>query len=324
MEKITNYTFIFKWKCEGVFLMIAVVYYAYGAPKSVDDVEPYFSHILKGKNVPAPMLNNIVSMFKTSGYSDFIRSSVERISKGLQHALNRSLQQEVRVYPAYKHTAPFVKDVYKEIVEAGATTIVTLPINPILSATGGGAIHTEIAELNKEQAIQHIRIDNYHQDEGVVAVFADRVKRAFDWLPVESQAASHVLFTVHSQPLDEERNTPYVKQFNELAAAVAKQASIKNYQCVYRSGKKEGWLAPDVKEAMTSLTNEGAKGFVTCELLSVSADVESFVEINPECKELAKELGVDFAVSEFLGDSYDLILALADLVESRVKASVLV
>lgn len=304
--------------------MIAVIYYAYGAPKSIDDVEPYFSHILNGKNVPAPMLENIVAMFKKPGFPDFIRSSTERIASGIEATLNGVLDEEVRVYPAYKHTEPFVADAYAQAVESGAKTVVTLAINPILSATGGGAVHAEVEELNKEHTIKHIVIDDYHLDEGIVSVYADRVRRAFNWLPVEAQKSSYVLFTVHSQPLDAERNAPYVKQFEELAAAIAQKAGIERFQCVYRSGKKEGWLAPDVKDTMKSLYENGAQGFVTCELLSISADVESFIEINSECQEVATELNVDFAVSEFPGDSFDSVIALSNLIKKRVQAAVTV
>ena len=298
--------------------MIAVIYYAYGAPKSVDEIGSYFSHIMNGKKVPEAMLGNITSMFKQSGYPDFIRSSTERIAKGVTQVLQTKLSESVQVYPAYKHTAPFVNDVYAQAVEAGATKIVTLSVNPIKSATGGGAIHTEIAALNEGTSIEHIAIDDYHLDERIVALYADRVSRAYEWLPASSREEGHVLFTVHSQPVDEERNAPYVAQFEQLAAAIANKAGIKNFHITYRSGRAAGWLGPDVKEAMRTLTEAGAKGFVTCELLSVTADVESFVEINTECKEVAKELEVDFAVSEFLGDSFDTVFALAELIESRL------
>lgn len=302
--------------------MIAVIYYAYGAPKSIDDVEQYFSHILNGKPVPAPMLQNILSMFKKSGYPDFIRSSTERITKGIQFTLNQKFDEEVVVYPAYKHTAPFTPDAYEQAVQAGADTIVTLAVNPILSVTGGGVIHTEIAELNKNSSIKHIAIDDYHLDEGIVSVYADRVSRAFNWLSKEAQKSAYVLFTVHSQKLDPERNESYVKQFEELATAVANKAGIERFKCVYRSGRKEGWLAPDVKDAMRTLNAEGAQGFVTCELLSVSADVESFIEIVPECQDVAAELNADFAVSEFPGDSFDTVIALSNLVEARIQAAI--
>ena len=302
--------------------MIAVIYYAYGAPKSIDGVDLGFSRIIKRKNVPAPMLENIVAMFKKPGFPDFIRSSTERIARGIQTTLNRELDEEVRVFVAYKHTAPFVEDVYQQAVQAGASTIVTLAINPILSSTGGGAVHAEVADLNQQQPIKHIAIDDYHLDEELVSVYADRLGRAHNWLSQQAQKSSYVLFTVHSQPLDPERNAPYVKQFEELAATIALKAGIERYKCVYRSGKKEGWLAPDVKDSMKSLHEAGAQGFVTCELLSVSADVESFIEINPECQELAKELNVDFAVSEFLGDSFDTVMALSNLIKKRIKVTV--
>lgn len=299
--------------------MIAVLYYAYGAPKSRDDIESYFSHILSGKKVPAPMLENIKGMFLTSGYPDFIRSSTERIAKGLTYLLNDKVNEQVRVYPAYKHTAPFLEDAYEQAVRDGATKIITMPINPILSASGGGAVHTEVAALNEGASIPHIAMTNYHLDEALVEVFADRVKRAFDWLSKEGQKNAYVLFTVHSQPINPEVNATYVKQFEELAQAVAEKANIVNYKAVYRSGKPAGWLAPDVKDVMRELTTDGATGFVTCELLSISADVESYIEVNRECQDVTKELNVELAVSEFLGDSFDTVVALANIIENRIK-----
>ncbi|MEC1178385.1 ferrochelatase [Metasolibacillus meyeri] len=300
--------------------MIAVIYYAYGAPKSIDDVQPYFNHILNGRPAPPQMLEGIEEAFKKSGFPDFIRSSTERIANALQTTLNSKLDKEIRLYNAYKHTAPFVEDVYNEAVQAGAGTIVTLSVNPILSVSGGGAVHTEVAELVKGSNIRHIAIDNWHLDEGIINVYAERVRRAFNWLPVEAQESAYVLFTAHSQPIVPERSEFYAKQFEELAAAIAKKANIERFQPVYRSGKSEGWLAPNVKDAMKSLQAEGAEGFVTCELLSVSADVESFSEINEECRKLATELNVSFATSEFLGDSFDTVMALTALIEKHIQA----
>lgn len=298
--------------------MIAVIYYAYGAPKSIDDVQAYFSHILKGKPVPAQMLSGIEEAFKQSGFPDFLRSSTERIAKALQTTLNSRSNEEICVYNAYKHTAPFVEDVYNEAMQAGAKTIVTLSVNPILSVSGGGAVHAKVAELASGSDIRHIAIDNWHLDEGIISVYAERVRRAFEWLPVEAQKSAYILFTAHSQPIVPERSEFYAKQFEEFAAAIAKKANIERFQPVYRSGKSEGWLAPNVKDAMKSLQAEGAQGFVTCELLSVSADVESFSEINEQCQKLATELNVSFATSEFLGDSFDTIIALTALVEKHI------
>lgn len=299
--------------------MIAVIYYAYGAPKSLDEIDSYFSHVMNGKKLPEAMLNNIKMMFKQSGYPDFIKSSTERIAKGIKQLLQATLTEEVEVFTAYKHTEPFVPTIYEQAKNAGATKIVTLSVNPIFSPTGGGAVHTEVATLNEGQSIPHIMINDFHLDHRIVSLYADRVKRAFEWLPSVTHEQAHVLFTVHSQAINENRNASYVGQFEQLATAIAEKAGIKNYHITYRSGRGAGWLGPDVKEAMKSLTKDGAKGFVTCELLSVTADVESYAEINTECREVAKELEVEFAVSEFLGDSFDTVFALANLIEERLK-----
>ena len=130
--------------------MLHVIFYAYGAPSSIDDVNDFFSHVLNGKKVPAPMLENLQNAFLKSGFPDFIASSSQRIAQGLEVLLTERLQQQVKVYNAYKHTAPFVEDAVELAIADGATKIVTLAINPINSPSGGGAVHTEVANLLKD------------------------------------------------------------------------------------------------------------------------------------------------------------------------------
>ena len=299
--------------------MIGVIHYAYGAPTSIDDVNSYFSHILNGKTVPAPMMDKIVASFKKPGFPDFIASSTQRIASGLEVVLNDKLQQPVKVYYAYKHTVPFLEDVVAQAIADGVTTIVTLPINPVFSASGGGAVHAETAALLEGKNIKHIAVTDWNTDEGIVAVYTERVGRALKWLPVAAQQNAHVLFTVHSQPVDPARNEVYVKQFTELATAIASKLGVENFHITYRSsGGKANWLEPDVKAAIRDLHEKGATGFVTCELLALTADVESYFEIGEECHEVCNELNVPFAVSEFPGDSFDTVLALANLVISRL------
>lgn len=295
--------------------MIAVIHYAYGAPTSIDDLPSYFSHLLKGKVVPEPMLEGIRASFLKPGFPDFIASTTQRVAAGLEHYLNGKAQEEVRVFTAYKHTAPFVADAVAAAQQAGATTIVTLPINPIDTDTGGGAVHAEVAELLKGTDIKHRKLNNWHVDEGIIAVYAERVQRAFAWLPLAAQENGHVLFTVHSQPLDPMRNALYVMQFEQMAAAIAKKAGITHFHKVYRSANgAAGWLAPDVKDKIRGIQAAGAKGIVTCELLSLCADAESYAEIVTDCQKVCGEREIAYSVTEFPGDSYDTVVALGNLI----------
>lgn len=53
---------------------------------------------------------------------------------------------------------------------------------------------------------------------------------------------TYVLFTVHSQPIDHERNPPYVQQSEELATKIAKATQIDNYKLriVHQVAKRTG------------------------------------------------------------------------------------
>lgn len=305
--------------------MIGIVYYAYGAPASLDEVKSYFSHIMNGKTPPPPMMEKITEQFKKIGGVDPLAATTSRIAKGLQHALQSRLNKPVKVYNAYKHTAPFIPDVIDTMLAEGVTTFLTLPINPIFSVTGAGAFHAEVSELlaAKNADVHIIHAKDWHLTPELVAVYADRVSRAVHWLTAEKQANTHILYTVHSQPIDPERNDIYVRQFTELAAAISKAIGVNNWHITYRSGHgKPEWLGPDVKDAIRSLHAKGAQGFVTCELLALSADIESYFEIGRDCQAVCEALQVDFAQSEFPGDSYDTIQALVAIVESFLPTKV--
>ena len=303
--------------------MIAVIHFAYGAPASIDDIPTYFSHIIGGREVPPPMLEKIVAQFKQPAQADFIASATQRIVKGLQHVLPTTLQQDVKVYNAYKHTAPFLADTVTAAIQDGATTIVTLPINPIFSPSGAGAFHDETAALLEGKNIEHIAIKGWNTHPAIVDIYADRVSRAIHWLPAAVRDNAYVYFTVHSQPIKPEGNEPYVGEFQALADAIAQQVGVDNYAAVYRSsGGKANWLAPDVKDAIRAQASEGTQAFVTCELLSLAADVESFIEIGPDCEAVAKELNVEFVRAEFPGDSFDTVMALAQIVKEHVLVTV--
>ena len=305
--------------------MIGVIHYAYGAPTSVDDVPAYFSHILGGKPVPPPMLKKIVAQFKQPGYADFIASNTQRIAKGLTTLLNDRFEEEVKVYTAYKHTVPYIPTTVEQALADGCTTIVTLPINPIFSATGAGAFHEEVAQLLEGKDVELVQVKDWNTHEDIVNVYADRVSRAYNWLSADVREDAYVFFTVHSQPINPEGNVPYVPQYEALAAAIAEKAGIANYAATYRSsGGKANWLAPDVKDAIREKFEQGSRAFVTCELLSLSADVESFIEIGSECQEVCKELGADFVLAEFPGDSFDTVYALANIAEQYIKQAVTV
>ncbi|WP_042348317.1 ferrochelatase [Bacillus massiliigorillae] len=301
--------------------MIGIILVAHGAPRSIDEVDDYFKHILKGKTPSAPMLDNIKKQYRKFGTCDPLGSITSRLAIGIQNVLELS-HKDVKVYNAYKHTAPFIDETVGQMIEDGMKTIVTLPITPIFSKKGTGEFQEQVQTLvnNIDKSIEVIHIHNWNTHPALVSVLANRVKDAYSWLSESVRQDSAVLFTVHSQPVNPEMNQVYVTQFTQLATAIANEIGLSNWQTTYRSGaNRDGWLGPNVKEAIRQMQKEGVKGIVTCELLSLVADIESFFEIGEECHELCQELDLEFARAEFPNDSYDIVIALAAIINQQIN-----
>lgn len=296
--------------------MLGILFYAYGAPQSIDDVPAYFSHII-GRTPPEPMMAGIIQQFKDLQTADPITVLTPRIAEALETILNTDSDEPVKVYTAYKHTAPFTDDAIAQARQDGCTRLATVTVNPIYSASGGGSFHEEVAEKVTDLPVSALK--NYYEAESIVAVYARRVQQAVAFLPRD--AKKKVFYTVHSQIVDPERNTPYVAAFRAFAQLVSEKAGVEAYEAVYRSGRK-GWLDPDVKEAIRRDAQAGYNGFVTCELLSIVPDMESYFEVGRDCKAVCEELDVAFVQSEFIGDSFDGMVALANEIKTLNYAKI--
>lgn len=304
--------------------MIGIIHYAYGAPNTLDNVGGFFEHMLQGRTPSPQMLEGVTKQFRALGTVDPLSSVTKRHAKALQQVLQQTLDEEVKVYNAYKHTTPFVEEVIQQMMQDHVQTVITLPVTPLFSKSGTGFFQEEVRALLEkyESDMKIIDVDNWNTHPELVAVLADRVQSAYEWLPETVRPNTKVLFTAHSQPINPEVNEVYIKQFMELASAIAKQLDLKSWQVAYRSvANKEKWLGPDVTDVIREEAEQGTKGVIICELLSVIADIEVFFEIGQECQEVCKTLGLEFARAEFPNDSFDFVLAVATIVKEKLQST---
>lgn len=302
--------------------MIGIIVMSYGSPLSVDDIDHYFSHILNGRIPPIEQLKKVKDEFLSLESPDPLGFYTEQQAEALQNLLQLKGHEQVRVYPAFKHAAPFVEDAVKQLVEEDVSQIFTLPLTPIYSKTGVGQYQQMVRDYVEQlgSTIPVSDIGNWHLHETFVEVLAKRVSKALAWLSKEAQMKTTVVFTAHSKPGTAEKNQEYCEQFMAIAEQVAKKAAIANWKIAYRSGRpNQEWLSPDVKEVIKQEADAGQKGIVVCELLSITANMEVLSEIGYECKQLSNSLGLEFVRSEFLNDSTDFLLALSTIVETYLE-----
>ncbi|MBX5476574.1 MAG: ferrochelatase, partial [Clostridia bacterium] len=79
------------------------------------------------------------------------------------------------------------------------------------------------------------------------------------------------------------------------------------------------WLGPDVLEQMRDEAARGARAIVVCPAGFVADHLEVLYDIDVECAQLARELGVAFARTASLNDDPAFIEALANVLERRAR-----
>src|SRR5918911_1186529 len=108
----------------GVLLM------AYGTPETLDDVEPYYTHIRGGRRPSPEALENLRERYRLVGG----RTPLLDLSKGVADKLQARLDADApglyRVYLGMKHWHPFIGEVVPRILADGIREVVGVVLAP--------------------------------------------------------------------------------------------------------------------------------------------------------------------------------------------------
>jgi ferrochelatase len=272
----------------------ALLVMAYGTPRSLDEVEAYYTDIRGGRPPPPDRLQELTDRYRAIGG----RSPLLQITRA--QAAGVSKRVGIPFFVGFKHARPFIPDAVKEMPAEGVTRAVGLVLAPHYSAMSVGD-YEHRARRGAEEAGwtgELKMIESWHLEPGYIDLLADRVCDALASLPDESRAGAVTVFTAHSLP---ERivsaNDPYPEQLRETAAAVAERAKLENWEVAWQSAGHTGdkWLGPDILEVIEDLAGRGVPGVVVCPCGFVADHLEVLYDIDIEARELADKLGVALA-----------------------------
>lgn len=303
--------------------MIGILTFAYGAPASMDDLEAYYTHIHKKKAQSPEKIEQMKEQFRQIAVGDTLGSITKRQIKALETTLQFHFKETVKGYAAYKHTSPFVEDVVEQMINDGVTKMITMPIKPLYSKSGYVYYQVLVRQALKKinAGIPVLNMEGWHDHPSLVNVLSDRVRTAWEWLPQNVKDNASVIFTSHSLPGRPETHRAFENQFTELASLIAEQADIPKWRISYRSGgenQKEMWLGPDIKEVIDQEAQQGCKGIIVCELLSLTSNVEAAFDAGYDIQPICREKGMEFFKTAMVDDSFDFIMALTKIVLDKI------
>lgn len=299
---------------------------AYGTPSREDEIEPYYRDIRGGQAPPPELLDELRARYRAIGGRSPLTEITERQARALAAALERRGLGEVRPYVGMKHWHPRIEAAVRAMAADGVRQAVAIVMAPQYSARSVGEYAERIEEARRgvDGAPAVTLVPSWHDEPAFLDVLAERVRGALDRLgaPAAGPDAASVIFTAHSLPASiVAEGDPYPAQLDAMARAVADRAGLSRWSTAYQSAGRRAvpWLGPDVLEQMRDEAARGARAIVVCPAGFVADHLEVLYDIDVECAQLARELGVAFARTASLNDDPAFIEALANVLERRAR-----
>lgn len=287
----------------------AVVLMAYGSPERLADVPAYYADIRGGRPVRPELLEDLVGRYRRLGIED--ANPLNAITEETRAALEAELGGEIPVFTGMKHWTPRIAEAAERALAAGAETVVGLVLAPHYSRLSIMGYREQLEQALAGRA-QLAFVDSWHDDPGLVAVLADRVRGA----------DAHVVFTAHSLPariLDD--GDPYKDQLLETAELVARAAELGDWSFSFQSESPTGepWLGPDILDHLSALREQGVERVLVCPVGFVSDHLEIRWDIDVEAQERSRELGLELSRIEMPNAEPGFVRVLAGIVRRALR-----
>jgi ferrochelatase len=294
---------------------------AYGTPNSEEEIEPYFTDIMRGRKPSPELLQDLKEQYrKIGGRSPLLDITMAQASALEEHLRSNALN--VRVYVGMKHWHPYIGEVVPRIIGDGFHRIVALALAPHYS---GISIEGYKQAVDKSlEATNQVRvdfIDSWYDNPTFHQAVAEKIAKA---LKQFQNSRTEIIFTAHSLPERILRdNDPYPKQLEASCQSVARLLKLDHWSFAYQSAGHSGekWLGPDILEALQQLSDRKghADSVLVVPIGFVADHLEILFDLDVEAQEFAKSHGLNFRRTESLNTSPTFISALADVVRKRIS-----
>ncbi len=297
---------------------------AYGTPRSPEDIEPYYTHIRRGKKPSAELLANLRQRYEMIGGISPLADITEKQAAALEQELNsRQIGHTFKVYIGLKHINPFIEDAVKKMYEDEIKEAVSVVLTPHYSVFSVKS-YNDRAKQEADQLGGPLiyTVDSWYSEPKFIDYWTNQLKQTFSSIPSGDHDKTIVIFSAHSLPkkiLD--MGDTYPDQLQETADLIAEQAQIKHYTISWQSAGKTSvpWLGPDVQDLTRQLYEQkGYRLFVYCPVGFVADHLEVLYDNDIQCRRVTEKLGAKYYRPEMPNANPLFIKCLADVVEKRL------
>ena len=304
----------------GALVTVGVVVMAYGTPASPEDIEPYYTHIRRGRPPTPEQLAELTARYAAIGGISPLAQRTRAQLDGIAAALDDAEPGRFVVRLGQKHAAPFIEDAVAELAAAGVERIVGVVLAPHYSGFSVGQYNARAAEAADGAGLQYAGVDSWSLEPAYLDHQAASVRDRLAALPERTK----VVFTAHSLPERVLEGDPYPDQLRASAEAIADRVGLgpwATWSIGWQSAGRtpEPWRGPDILEIVRELAATGrAEGILVVPQGFTSDHLEVVYDLDIEAAAVADEVGLAFARTDVVNDDAAVMSALADRLRALV------
>jgi ferrochelatase len=295
---------------------LGLIVMAYGTPRTPAEIEPYYTHIRRGRAATPEQLADLISRYDAIGGISPLAQRTEAQRAAIESALDERMPERWMVVLGQKHAAPFIEDAVTELAAAGITHAVGLVLAPHYSGFSVGEYQRRAADAGAEAGVSMHAVMNWHLDPAYVDFLSAAVADAQSGLPERHK----ILFTAHSLPERVLVDDPYPDELQQSATAVMDRIALgkgASWSLGWQSAGRtpEPWRGPDILDIIREVgQDDGVDGVLVCAQGFTADHLEVLFDLDIEATAVAEEVGLAFARTRSLNDDPNVMAALADLV----------
>jgi protoporphyrin/coproporphyrin ferrochelatase len=292
----------------GLRIRTGVLLMAHGTPSSLDEMPEYLKLVRGGR----PASDELVAEMRHNYDAIGGRSPLTEIALAQADALRARLGADVPVAVGMRNWTPFIKDAIAELLSAGVTRIIGIPLAPQFSSLSVQK-YVDAAKAALPAGVGFDAVHSFHAHPLLLEAFAERLRAA------SPKADELVVFTAHSLPKRVvESGDTYPDEVATTARGVAERVGLDRYERAYQSAGRtpEPWIGPSITEMLDEQTGKGVRKFLIVPIGFVCDHTEILFDIDVQAAREARELSTTLRRTDSLNTSPTFVAMLEDLVRS--------
>jgi ferrochelatase len=317
----------------------AVIVVSFGGPEGMEDVMPFLTNVLRGRNVPPERMRDVAGRYEVFGGVSPINEQNRNLIAALRGELDAN-GPRLPIYWGNRNWHPMLSHTVRQMANDGVKKALAFVTSAYNSYSGCRQYLEDIERARVDVGPNAPRIEKlraFYNHPGFVEANAENLRAALRQLPLARRSKAEIAFTAHSIPLSMAQHCEYVVQLQEASRLVLEHAlesglapvqdeARNNWRLVFqsRSGPAaQPWLEPDICDYLQELKEQGATDVVIAPIGFVSDHMEVVYDLDTEARALCRRLGLNMIRASTPASHPSFIRMIRELILERIDPAAL-